>query len=1608
MRIGVVAVPQHSMFSSGAANTSLAVAELFEGLGHEVSLISLNGQAWWDDCEAAKRPAISVKDASGFDLVIEIDRMMLPKENRAKIARHCIWLIRQPFILTELEATLFPTSQTPKREFEGLSQVWIFDTVLEEGAVQSIELLTRVPVHVVPFIWTPTIAETHMKAAGISSWMHTTISELRRLEGTDTMPSWKPHVAEKNTTNASSAVLPLVILREAARRGFNMGTWKIHNTELIAKAKFFMENIFAHCNDLNDVSGQMIGRQRSVEWALEPMSCVVAHSRFNRLRPLLLDLAWAGIPFVHNSPALRDVGLGLERLYYSDNHVGEACDALRAMESDMVNLTGIFAPGATDGIRAALKSRFGGRGWETLIDSFHEKSSIPMVTDNTLRVGFSDMWENFNPEYNFFTLMLAAAGAKMNPPVKVVGGAATSESGVVIFGPFGTAWRSLPEATPKIHFTGENTAPVLGPGVKLNLGFNHFDMVPDEYLRFPLWILEIDWFGADAQRIVNPKPIPLNLCTKVDASALARKKKFCAFVVSNPSNPVRNTAFQWLSEYKQVDSAGAFMNNMGTGIFAGAGGGGGEHKKVEFLKDYKFCLAYENNSARGYTTEKFLHAKAAGCIPIYWGDPAIERDFSMAGAIDARGVKTEEDLIDLVRSVDQDDSEWLRRYAVPALDPYRVAWCYRTMAEASRRIFGLGGFGTSIFPDIVGDAPVVMDAPISPSAEAVAAPISPSAEAEAVPVTGDPSQVEVPITVTCCDRKFLPSLQQWLTAISTQRRAIDRLKALVYLFPDVPEDTVAALKEKFEFADFKRLPEAGPFPDFFAPKHYGWKLWILNEIAKDPELAGSMVLYMDSGSFLCRWPKDWMLAAQADGVCLLEDPREENRRWCSPSFCEVMKTSEAELDSQQIQAATICFRAGSPKAVRLFGESLAAAADPKVLIGDKWKGRNADGLPFGHRHDQSILSLLSFRQGIKRLPVDSVQCSTSLRKTFTTGRAIYLHRGNFAVHRQFTTAIDDAYVINLDRRKDRMERLWKNSPELEHRVERWPAIDGRSLTLTPAIARLLKPNDFFWKKAVTGCALSHLGLWHKLACETPDVKNYLILEDDVKLRPDWEKAWHSAEEDVPEDYDIIYLGGVLPPNRAAYDSVSKERVNDSFCRVKENTAWGQSTPSRYFHFCAYSYVLSKQGAQKVLGLIESSDGYWTSADHILCNPVNILKAYVFDPLLAGCYQDDDPKYAMSQFNDFSRIDGFDSDLWNNDERWTPGEVEAVAGGEFDFVKALADARNPPSAVVAVVAPSAVAVPVPPPAAQPVTPKGDMKPEKPLPRRVLCLDTHALQFKQLYEGDWLLELFGNPTDATIERVKPSDPPPTDCPIVVLQKPHIEILTNMLERWDSFGAKFHILHLSDEMENDSLAAYDLDACVKVIRFYQRPGVTFTEKVTTLPLGYHWGRREPHQDILVKTPKLPFRQTGWSFIGTDWNGRKDLLKPLLDLEGVTQKTRFLAEWKGEGSYTREQYVEVMLDSTFVACPDGVNAETFRFYEALEFGCVPLVVRTEKNSAWVDWVCENLPLLPLASWADAAGLVAHLMKEKAMLEAYRNKIIGVWMTWKKVLFDEFQGLVR
>ena len=84
-------------------------------------------------------------------------------------------------------------------------------------------------------------------------------------------------------------------------------------------------------------------------------------------------------------------------------------------------------------------------------------------------------------------------------------------------------------------------------------------------------------------------------------------------LVSNPNAKEGIDFFNALSVVKHVDSGGRHLNKIGYSV----------DNKMEFIKDYKFVIAFENSSYPGYTTEKILEPLVAGCIPVYWGSPAV-------------------------------------------------------------------------------------------------------------------------------------------------------------------------------------------------------------------------------------------------------------------------------------------------------------------------------------------------------------------------------------------------------------------------------------------------------------------------------------------------------------------------------------------------------------------------------------------------------------------------------------------------------------------------------------------------------------------------------------------------------------------------------------------------------------------------------------------------------------------------------------------------------------------------------------------------------------------------------------------------------------------------
>ena len=137
---------------------------------------------------------------------------------------------------------------------------------------------------------------------------------------------------------------------------------------------------------------------------------------------------------------------------------------------------------------------------------------------------------------------------------------------------------------------------------------------------------------------------------------LAGKTKFCSFIVSGYNkrkNGNRVEFFRKLSQYKPVDSGGRKFNNIGGPIAGGSPG------KIEFLRAYKFNIAFENRSLAGYATEKIIEPMVARCLPIYWGDPTIKEQFNQRSFLNRSDFPSDEALIEKIIELDQNDAKYL-------------------------------------------------------------------------------------------------------------------------------------------------------------------------------------------------------------------------------------------------------------------------------------------------------------------------------------------------------------------------------------------------------------------------------------------------------------------------------------------------------------------------------------------------------------------------------------------------------------------------------------------------------------------------------------------------------------------------------------------------------------------------------------------------------------------------------------------------------------------------------------------------------------------------------------------------------------------------------------
>ena len=250
-----------------------------------------------------------------------------------------------------------------------------------------------------------------------------------------------------------------------------------------------------------------------------------------------------------------------------------------------------------------------------------------------LKLFFTDFWDVWNPEDNYFSNILR----------KKYDVVITSENPDILI----YSWEGknfLNFDCIRIYYTPENWLMPKYSECDFSMSFEYWKDARN--LRLPNYVLyNIHADQLDKRRIDIEKTI-------------AAKIGFCSMLVSNPNTICRNDFFYKLSKYKPVSSGGNHLNNIG----------GRVKNKYLFIKDYKFNLCFENAQHPGYTTEKLPEAMSCNTIPLYWGNPLIEFEFNTKSFFNYNDYDSENDMIDDIIDHDKDDTKYYKKFIEPWFD----------------------------------------------------------------------------------------------------------------------------------------------------------------------------------------------------------------------------------------------------------------------------------------------------------------------------------------------------------------------------------------------------------------------------------------------------------------------------------------------------------------------------------------------------------------------------------------------------------------------------------------------------------------------------------------------------------------------------------------------------------------------------------------------------------------------------------------------------------------------------------------------------------------------------------------------------------------------------
>lgn len=232
------------------------------------------------------------------------------------------------------------------------------------------------------------------------------------------------------------------------------------------------------------------------------------------------------------------------------------------------------------------------------------------------------------------------------------------------------------------------------------------------------------------------------------------------------------------------------------------------------------------------------------------------------------------------------------------------------------------------------------------------------------------------------------------------------------------------------------------------------------------------------------------------------------------------------------------------------------------------------------------------------------------------------------------------------------------------------------------------------------------------------------------------------------------------------------------------------------------------------------------------------------------------------------------------------------------------------------------------------------------------------------------------------------------------PYRAVLENLRQQ----NKKYAIVLLSDENLWEPCEWLHDPACVGLLRNYIHPNQLKHPKVGYFGLGY----KKDFCKYLTKGTVAKNYQ--WSFAGTPHGERQKMLDIFSEIK--PHKIQKCSGFGADDGLTTEEYAKMLQQSTFALCPEGQDSmDSFRIYEALEAGCIPITKNFSKQfqirpSYWhaVFYGVTDIPFINADTYEECLNRISSITTEEIV--ALHKRCEELWLAYKQIWKSKFNAL--